>query len=93
MTNYSYIHAADVQMIDNLYLEYKKDPQSIDPSWAMFFQGFDFASKSDAQKGSSSEVSSVQLQKELAVFLLILNYRKRGHLFANLNQISDENSY
>ncbi len=43
MDKYSYISNAHVAYIDELYEDYKKDPEAIDPSWKAFFDGFDFA--------------------------------------------------
>lgn len=43
MDKFSYIANAHVSYIDDLYSSYKSDPESIDPSWKEFFDGFDFA--------------------------------------------------
>ncbi|MFC3415994.1 2-oxoglutarate dehydrogenase E1 component [Algoriphagus hitonicola] len=43
MDKFSYIANAHVSYIDELYQSFKQDPDSIDPSWKEFFQGFDFA--------------------------------------------------
>ncbi|WP_194975753.1 2-oxoglutarate dehydrogenase E1 component [Aquiflexum lacus] len=43
MDKFSYISNAHVAYIDELYDDYKNDPESIDPSWKTFFDGFDFA--------------------------------------------------
>lgn len=43
MDKFSYIANAHVSYIDELYSSYKRDPESIDPSWKEFFDGFDFA--------------------------------------------------
>ena len=43
MDKFSYIANAHVSYIDELYNSYKQDPESIDPSWKEFFDGFDFA--------------------------------------------------
>lgn len=43
MDKFSYISNAHVAYIDELYQDFKKDPDSIDPSWKSFFDGFDFA--------------------------------------------------
>src|SRR5690554_2856024 len=43
MDKYSYISNAHVAYIDELYRDFKQDPESIDPSWKSFFDGFDFA--------------------------------------------------
>ncbi|MCH7401293.1 2-oxoglutarate dehydrogenase E1 component [Belliella kenyensis] len=43
MDKYSYIANAHVAYIDELYADYKNNPESIDPSWKTFFDGFEFA--------------------------------------------------
>jgi 2-oxoglutarate dehydrogenase E1 component len=43
MDKFSYISNAHVAYIDELYADYKNNPDSIDPSWKTFFDGFDFA--------------------------------------------------
>jgi len=43
MDKFSYIANSHVAYIDELYNDYKKDPESIDSSWKTFFDGFEFA--------------------------------------------------
>jgi 2-oxoglutarate dehydrogenase E1 component len=43
MDKYSYIANAHVAYIDELYADYKNNPESIDSSWKTFFDGFEFA--------------------------------------------------
>lgn len=43
MDKFSYISNAHVAYIDELYADYKNNPEAIDPSWKTFFDGFDFA--------------------------------------------------
>ena len=43
MDKYSYISNAHVAYIDELYQDYKSNPESVEPSWRTFFDGFDFA--------------------------------------------------
>ncbi|WP_194774180.1 2-oxoglutarate dehydrogenase E1 component [Pararhodonellum marinum] len=52
MDKYSYIANAHVAYIDELYEDYKNDPESIDPSWKTFFDGFDFAITKYGEEGS-----------------------------------------
>ena len=77
--------------VESLYQDYLKDYTLVDPEWKKFFEGFDFAvSQSVNKKGNASDnalISDGQLQKEFAVFQLIKNYRKRGHLIADTNPI------
>jgi len=43
MDRFSFLNAAHSQFIEDLYQQYLKFPDSIEPSWKSFFQGFDFA--------------------------------------------------
>ncbi|HSJ67787.1 MAG TPA: 2-oxoglutarate dehydrogenase E1 component [Anditalea sp.] len=43
MDKFSYISNSHVAYIDELYNDYKNNPESVDPSWKTFFDGFEFA--------------------------------------------------
>jgi 2-oxoglutarate dehydrogenase E1 component len=43
MKDFSYITNAHPQFIEGLYQDYTKDPNSVDPEFKKFFEGFDFA--------------------------------------------------
>jgi len=43
MDKFSFLNAVHAQLIDDLYQQYLKYPDSLEPSWKAFFQGFDFA--------------------------------------------------
>ena len=43
MDKFSFLNAAHSQLIEDLYQQYLKFPDSLEPSWKAFFQGFDFA--------------------------------------------------
>ena len=43
MDRFSFLNAAHSQLIEDLYQQYLKFPDSLEPSWKSFFQGFDFA--------------------------------------------------
>ncbi len=45
MDRFSFLNAAHAQLIEDLYKKYQQFPDSIEPSWKAFFQGFDFASE------------------------------------------------
>ena len=70
MDKFSYISNAHVAYIDELYAAYKSDPDSVDPSWKTFFDGFDFAitkfgedEVGGAAKSSNGSESSVSTPK------------------------------
>ena len=63
--------------VDELYVRYKADPMSVEPSWQYFFSGWELA-LSVAPKGESSD---------LKIDHLIQSYRVYGHLAAEVNPI------
>jgi 2-oxoglutarate dehydrogenase E1 component len=90
MKDFSYITQSHPAYVEGLYQDYVKDPQSVDPEFRKFFEGFDFALSS--QNGSAKTGASVdagQLTKEFAVYQLIGAYRKKGHLVAKTNPIRE----
>ena len=46
MDKYSFLNAAHTSFFAELYDQYLKNPDSVEPSWRAFFQGFDFGSES-----------------------------------------------
>jgi 2-oxoglutarate dehydrogenase E1 component len=89
MADYSFIANAHPQFIEGLYTDYLDNPQGIDPEWASFFKGFDYASgrNGGSSATASTSVDGAQITREFGVFRLIRAYRKRGHLIATTNPI------
>ncbi|WP_297868694.1 2-oxoglutarate dehydrogenase E1 component [uncultured Flavobacterium sp.] len=99
MDRFSFLNAAHTAFFADLYEQYLQNPDSVEPSWRSFFQGFDFAqanygSEEVAQQisyvasGDSVEISE-KMQKEFNVLKLIEGYRTRGHLFTKTNPVRD----
>ncbi len=90
MESFSYLGNADPSAIEQLYNQYLKDPLSVEPDWARFFEGFDFARKNYAE---SSDSIPQEVQKEFRVINLINGYRSRGHLFTKTNPVRERRKY
>jgi len=69
----------NLEYIEQLYSQYKTDPQSVTNDWKMFFDGVEFA------QGTSLGLSS----KELDVYHLINAYRNYGHFEAQVDPLSN----
>ncbi|HWJ92982.1 MAG TPA: 2-oxoglutarate dehydrogenase E1 component [Flavisolibacter sp.] len=96
MKDFSYITQSHPAYIEGLYNDYVQNPDSVDPEYRKFFEGFDFAISSGvnghapAVNGTSApSVDGGKLTKEFAVYNLILAYRKKGHLVARTNPIRE----
>lgn len=75
----SFVQRANLEYIESLYQQFKQQPESVDQSWKMFFEGVEFAS--DGSFGLS--------EKELDVYHLITAYRNYGHLEAQLDPLAN----
>ena len=95
MDKYSFLNAAHAGYFAQMYDQYLQQPDSVEPSWRAFFQGFDFGVE-NSQEGFSSETETgvpEHLQKEFKVVQLVDGYRKRGHLFTKTNPVRDRRAY
>lgn len=90
MNKFSFLGGVDVGEVENLYQQFAEDPESVEPSWRDFFEGFEFARTSFGEtKGAIPE----QLQKEFRVLNLVNGYRNRGHLFTDTNPVRERRKY
>jgi len=87
MADYSYVFNAHPSFIETMYTKYAADPASVEDGWRTFFQGFEFANKSNGQSTLTPTVKEGQVAKEFAVLSLIHGYRDRGHLLSTTNPI------
>ncbi|WII72306.1 2-oxoglutarate dehydrogenase E1 component [Bdellovibrio sp. 22V] len=71
------INRANLEYIEQLYADFKSNPEALAPEWRSFFEGMEFAQ--EGKFGMSD--------KELAVFQLIQAYRNDGHTEANINPL------
>ncbi len=97
MDKFSFLNAAHTAYFADLYDQYLQNPDSVEPSWRAFFQGYDFGSENYGLSGEIVEGVSTQIpehvQKEFNIVRLIDGYRMRGHLFTKTNPVRERRSY
>ena len=106
MDKYSFLNTAHTSFFAELYDRYLINPDSVEPSWRAFFQGFDFGMESaldevgiESHNGPSMVVDGKSvaipenLFKEFQVVKLIDAYRSRGHLFTKTNPVRERRKY
>ncbi|MGB5819534.1 MAG: 2-oxoglutarate dehydrogenase E1 component [Saonia sp.] len=106
MDKYSFLNTAHTSFFAELYDKYLVNPDSVEPSWRAFFQGFDFGQETaldevdvSSQNGATSmangELVAIpeSVQKEFRVVKLIDAYRNRGHLFTETNPVRERRKY
>ena len=108
MDKFSFLNAASASYFEDLYNQYLQYPDSVEPSWRAFFQGFDFGienapngevvvevapkKEETASKTENGELPDSVLN-EFRVVQLIEAYRTRGHLFTKTNPIRERRKH
>ena len=101
MDKFSFLNAAHTAYFAELYDQYLQYPDSVEPSWRAFFQGFDFGLESSGngeivvenpENGEAVEMPQSVI-KEFQVVKLIDGYRTRGHLFTRTNPVRERRKY
>ncbi|MGB5699981.1 2-oxoglutarate dehydrogenase E1 component [Muriicola sp.] len=106
MDKYSFLNAAHTSFFAEMYDKYLSHPDSVEPSWRAFFQGFDFGMESaldeigiDTHTATATSANGQavaipeSLNKEFRVVRLIDGYRTRGHLFTATNPVRARRKY
>jgi 2-oxoglutarate dehydrogenase E1 component len=108
MDRFSFLNAAHTEFFGQLYDQYLENPDSVEPSWRSFFQGFDFGQEFSSVEHTQQQAVattivepintnngqiSIQLQAEFKVVKLIEGYRTRGHLFTKTNPVRERRSF
>jgi 2-oxoglutarate dehydrogenase E1 component len=68
----------NLAVIEGLYQQWRKDPQSVDPTWRSFFEGFDLG----------LGLGRPEAGEQTNLTRLIIAYRQVGHYLANLDPLS-----
>lgn len=106
MDKYSFLNTAHTSFFAELYDRYLSNPDSVEPSWRAFFQGFDFGMESALDETGIVEANGMKVMsngeevtipesvhKEFQVVRLIDGYRSRGHLFTETNPVRERRKY
>ncbi len=94
MDKYSFLNASHSSFFEELYEKYLSAPDTIEPSWRAFFQGFNFGIENGngfLEENQSDVPESIH--KEFLVIKFIDEYAKRGHLFTKTNPVRNRRKY
>ncbi len=79
---------ANAGVIEEYYQRWLDNPDSVDPTWRAFFQGFTLGSNGQAATGAPAG-AVVDASKQAGVYYLINAYRAIGHIQSHLDPLSD----
>ncbi|MBI9040279.1 2-oxoglutarate dehydrogenase E1 component [Lutibacter sp.] len=98
MDKFSFLNAVHTGFIADIYDQYLINPDTVEPSWRSFFQGYDFANEKYSQ-ADATQTNTINVEvpenvlKEFKVIDLINGYRTRGHLFTKTNPVRARRQY
>ena len=64
MDKYSFLNTAHTDYFTELYDKYLKHPDTVEPSWRAFFQGFDFGQENGISQIEVDNLVPENIQKE-----------------------------
>lgn len=89
----------NADILEEQYAQWSKDPQSVEPTWAAFFEGFELgtaqppkrAGETASPAATSAAPVDTDAQAELSFFgkvvSLVYNYRTLGHTQSDINPL------
>jgi 2-oxoglutarate dehydrogenase E1 component len=72
----------NLDAIEAAYQRWQHDPEAVDASWRLFFEGFELGASRVGVAGTDSRAQA-------GIFRLIYAYRNLGHYLANLDPLSE----
>src|SRR6185369_12244793 len=92
--------SANAPVIEAAYEAWQKDPNSVDPTWRAFFQGFTLGADGNSPAAALANAAGTEERahaaapiidslKQSRVHHLINTYRAIGHFDAHLDPLSD----
>jgi 2-oxoglutarate dehydrogenase E1 component len=79
----------NLDAIESAYTSWKKDPGSVDPSWRLFFEGFELGASPGALAPDRKSQAALDGRDHARIALLVNAYRDLGHLLAHLDPLSE----
>ena len=93
MSNGNLASPWNADLIDEMHAKWLSAPESLDPMWKAFFEGFELGTSIDQHNQDSAlegQFSEVQSNKQARFIGLIYAYRSLGHTIAKFNPLSKE---
>jgi 2-oxoglutarate dehydrogenase E1 component len=77
----------NAELIEDYYHKWRQDPNSVDPTWRIFFEGFELGAARGESPSSAGPPDLDAARAQAAVTRLIDGYREIGHYLANLDPL------
>jgi 2-oxoglutarate dehydrogenase E1 component len=81
---FTYMHLAQVELLEKMHAQYLENPENVDPSWRHFFEGVEFGQYLQLKETPAAASGDLRIAQ------LIDAYRIFGHLQAHVNPIATQ---
>jgi 2-oxoglutarate dehydrogenase E1 component len=78
---------ANASLVEEYYQRWLDNPDSVDPTWRAFFQGFTLGSDGKTVGATAAAGAVVDSVKQSGVYYLINTYRAIGHIQSHVNPL------
>lgn len=85
-SSFTFLTNADPSYIEGLYQQFLQHPDTLDPGWKAFFQGYHLHKLEETKHRDLGQHQKLDTD-EISVALLIEGYRNRAHLISDTNPI------
>jgi 2-oxoglutarate dehydrogenase E1 component len=83
----------NADLLDEKYNQWCLDPQSVEPTWSAFFEGFELGAAQAKRREEAAAAAPAASDADLALYgkvvSLIYNYRTLGHTQAHINPLEE----
>ncbi len=92
MNKIDFTNLSSLDYVEDLYEQYKADPDSLGQEWLVFFSGFELGSGGAGTAAASGDgkFEDDDTSRDKGAFGLVHNFRAFGHLESNLDPLSYE---
>ena len=81
---------ANLDLIEENYRRWQRDPESVDSGWAAFFEGFELGEVPDHDGAVTKAVEVSETSLQSRVDGLVYAYRTLGHTIARVNPLAEK---
>jgi len=81
---------ANLDLIEENYTRWQRDPESVDSGWAAFFEGFELGDVPDRDGAATKTVVAPETSLQSRVDGLVYAYRVLGHTIARANPLAEK---
>src|SRR3954462_15393812 len=81
---------ANLELLEENYLRWQKNPESVDAGWSAFFEGFELGNLPLRNGAAPSREQTAESPLQTRVDGLVYAYRTLGHTVARINPLADK---